>query len=81
MRQTSIEWLIEQITAKEPSGQYLIDVMNDQELEEILTKAFEMHIGEVVDGYVECYMNHVGNGESILGEANRYYSETYGGNQ
>jgi hypothetical protein len=37
------------------------------------------HKGQIADAYVECYMNHVGNGESILKEANSYYKNTYGG--
>jgi hypothetical protein len=36
---------------------------------------------QIVDAYVECYMNHVGNGESILREANSVYTKTYGGDK
>lgn len=39
----------------------------------------EMEREQTENAYVECYMNHVGNGESILREANRYYKNTYGG--
>jgi hypothetical protein len=82
MRQTSIEWLVEQITVKEPSGQYLIDVMSEQELEDIFTKAFDMHIQEIADG-VE-YGFEEGCSFSISGKtetknAKEYYDKTYGG--
>jgi hypothetical protein len=39
----------------------------------------QMEREQIEDAYVECYMNHVGNGESILREANSYYKNTYGG--
>jgi hypothetical protein len=48
---------------------------------EILEQAKAMHRKEIEDAYVECYMNHVGNGESILREANSYYKNTYGGSK
>jgi hypothetical protein len=47
----------------------------------LFEQALEMEREQIEDAYVECYMNHVGNGESILREANSYYKNTYGGKQ
>ena len=47
------------------------------EVEVKFKQALEMEKEQITDAYVECYMNHVGNGESILREANSYYRKTY----
>ena len=70
-KQTAVEYLIEQLFPKALGGEQYYHIE--------IAKAMEKE--QMTDSYVECYMNHVGNGESILGEANRYYNKTYGGDK
>jgi hypothetical protein len=82
-KQTAVEWyenemntLIEKYESKEISKSDFIVMRHN-----LFYSAKAMEKEQIDDAYVECYMNHVGNGESILGEANRYYNETYGGDK
>ena len=71
-KQTAVQWLV-----NEYAKAFKIQV-NAVMLESI-EEALRMEREQIEDAYVECYMNHVGNGESILREANSYYKNTYGG--
>lgn len=69
-KQTAVQWLVEQLG---------LDATTDYKDE--IQQALQMEQEYTVDAYIECYMNHVGNGESIVGEANRYYKSVYGGDK
>lgn len=73
-KQTPIEWLESRISILIPE-----DIGSQLMFKSNIKKAKEMEREQIEDAYVECYMNHVGNGESILREANSYYKNTYGG--
>jgi hypothetical protein len=74
-KQTAIEYLIQEI-----KNDLFVNSKSAKEWNEVFRKAIQMEREQIQDAYVECYMNHVGNGESILREANSYYKNTYGGN-
>ena len=78
-KETAVEYLIQYMM----NNQYFVG--NDLEdyllLADVFEQAKAMEKEQIVDAYVECYMNHVGNGESILREANSVYTKTYGGDK
>jgi hypothetical protein len=81
MKQTALQWyrlesqkLIIKAIRKEISNEEWRLLEN-----KLGEQALQMEREQIEDAYVECYMNHVGNGESILREANSYYKNTYGG--
>ena len=71
-KQTALQWF------KDVSYPYL-DKESKEYVDILFNHALQMEREQILDAYVECYMNHVGNGESILREANSYYKNTYGG--
>lgn len=72
-KQTALQWL-DIVLISEPYSEEDFEYN-----EKCWEQALQMEREQIIDAYVECYMNHVGNGESILREANRYYKNTYGG--
>jgi hypothetical protein len=79
MNKTALQQLIEwgdQMISDDPAKTLSFYKAIDK-AEELL----EVEKEQIVDAYVECYMNHVGNGESILREANSVYTKTYGGDK
>jgi hypothetical protein len=48
---------------------------------EIFEQAKAMEEKQIVDSYIECWMNDGGNGNHKLKEANEYFNETYGGDK
>lgn len=77
-KQTAVEFLGHELNVK-----LFYDISTElwEQVNEIFKQAKEMEKEQIVDAYVECYMNHVGNGESILREANSVYTKTYGGDK
>jgi hypothetical protein len=73
-KQTATDYLIQEI-----KNDSLVQAKSTKEWNEVFRIAKLMEHEQIIDAYVECYMNHVGNGESILREANSYYKNTYGG--
>lgn len=76
-KQTALQWYIEQCenikyNPLEKNGYTIAK-------EKIIEQALEIEREQIIDSYVECYINHFGNGENIVGEANRYYKLVYGG--
>jgi hypothetical protein len=71
-KQTALQWF------KDVTYPYL-DKESKEYVDILFNHALQMEHEQIIDAYVECYMNHVGNGESILREANSYYKNTYGG--
>lgn len=71
-KQTAVQWLV-----NEYAKAFKIQV--NAVMLGTIEEALQMEREQIEDAYVECYMNHVGNGESILREANSYYKNTYGG--
>jgi len=67
-KQTALQWFLDKLP-------HSIETQFSEQIQE----ALQMEREQIEDAYVECYMNHVGNGESILREANSYYKNTYGG--
>jgi hypothetical protein len=67
-KQTALQWFLDKLP-------HSIETQFSKQIQE----ALQMEREQIIDAYVECYMNHVGNGESILREANSYYKNTYGG--
>ncbi len=74
-KQTALQWLYAKLDQM-PTRDEVCDLVYQLEEE---AKAMEKE--QIIDSYVECYMNHVGNGESILREANSVYTKTYGGDK
>jgi hypothetical protein len=75
-KQTAVEWFFDKMKSHfEHDG----DLFETACMTYAIAKAMERE--QIIDAYVECYMNHVGNGESILREANSVYNKTYGGDQ
>lgn len=73
-KQTAVQWLVNEYAKafKIPVNAVMLGTIEE---------ALQMEREQIEDAYVECYMNHVGNGESILREANSYYKNTYGGQE
>jgi uncharacterized protein YbaA (DUF1428 family) len=76
-KQTATEWLFAHLL---PFLEFS-DPKEREHFRKCLAEAKAMEKEQIVDAYVECYMNHVGNGESILREANSVYTKTYGGDK
>jgi hypothetical protein len=76
MKQTAVEWLINEL--KNTSGSYRgfnnIDITHD----EIISKAKEMEKEQILNTYIEASPKL---GDIIKEASERYYNETYGGNK
>ena len=46
----------------------------------VMSDYLEREKKQIIDAYIECYINHVGNGESAVKESNSYYQKKYEGN-
>ena len=46
----------------------------------VMSDYLEREKKQIIDAYIECYINHIGNGEAAVKEANRYYKKNYEGN-
>ena len=73
--QSSVDWLISCITEDQ-----MVKAKSLNEWLEIFEQAKAMHKEEIVDAYIECWMNDGGNGFHKVKEAEQYYNETFGGN-
>lgn len=74
-KQNSVDWLISCITEDQ-----MVKAKSLNEWLEIFEQAKAMHKEEIVDAYIECWMNDGGNGFHKVKEAEQYYNETFGGN-
>jgi len=77
-KQTALQWFLQELETEMQLGKNF-NKSEQRIFDEIKQETLQMEREQIVDAYVECYMNHVGNGESILREANSYYKNTYGG--
>ena len=46
----------------------------------VMSNYLEREKKQIIDAYIECFINHVGNGEGAVKEAHRYYKKTYESN-
>ena len=46
----------------------------------VMSDYLEREKKQIIDAYIECYINHVGNGEAAVKKANSYYQKKYEGN-
>jgi hypothetical protein len=67
MKQTAVEWFMEQIGEKQPNGLYVISTLQD--VKNVFEKAKEMEKKEIIDAYQENMMSYT-DGET-------YYNETF----
>jgi hypothetical protein len=68
MKQTAVEWFMEQIGEKQPNGLYVIDTLED--VKNVFTKAKEMEKQQIIDA---CNSNLKG----LLTNGKDYYNETF----
>jgi hypothetical protein len=69
MKQTAVEWLIEQISEKQPNGFYVIDTLED--VKRVFEQAKQMEKEQIMKAYT--------NGSpEFFDMAEEYYNETYG---
>ena len=69
MKQSSIEWMVEQIEKSSKEGD--IDFLLWNLKQNLLVKAKAMHKEEIVDTFMDSSLNF------SEGEANKYYNETF----
>jgi hypothetical protein len=67
MKQTAVEWFMEQIGEKQPNGLYVIDTLED--VKNVFAQAKEMEKQQIIDAYNEGHIQLV-NGE-------QYYNDTF----
>jgi hypothetical protein len=81
-KQSSVEWLIDQLQKSKDWHRVLNEVsqMSTAKID-IIEQAKAMHKEEIIDAYIECWMNDGGNGFHKVKEAEQYYNETFGGKQ
>ena len=74
MKQTAVEWLIEQIIKYRlvPEGTHPDNVL--------FHKAKEMENEQIIDAFVECWKSNVPDGVQCKLDAEQYYNETYESN-
>ena len=70
-KQTAVEWLIEQISEKQPNGFYVIDTLED--VKRIFEKAIQMEKEQIKDAYY-----YDPNTDDVKDDGEQYYNETYG---
>ncbi len=68
-KQTALKWFLDKLP-------HSIETQFSEQMQE----ALQMEREQIIDAYVECYINHFVNEESILRQVNSYYKNTYGGN-
>jgi hypothetical protein len=73
-KQSSVEWLFEQIARRQGSILQTIPFYDDNQ--DLLQQAKAMHKEEIVDA--TCLNDYVNEDDREIGE--RYYNETFGGN-
>ena len=80
MKQTAVEFLIEQIS----SSKYFYNLMEELESRStivqpngILQQAKEMEKEQIIDAFVECWKENMPNGYECKQSAEYYYNETF----
>lgn len=77
-QQTAVEWLIEQISEKQPNGFYVIDTLED--VKRIFEKAKQIEKEQITNAYVHGqnngYMYRDGGSDII--NVDQYYNKEYG---
>lgn len=76
MKQTAVEWLLEQIFKHNNlvKGDGWFYVKPD-----IIEQAKEMEKQQIIDAFVECWKENMPDGYECKQSAEQYYQETYGG--
>lgn len=69
-QQTAVEWLIEQISEKQPNGFYVIDTLED--VKRVFEQSKQMEKEQIMKAY------HDDNFPCSHYGAEQYYNETYG---
>jgi hypothetical protein len=75
IKQTAVEWFMEQIGEKQPNGLYVIDTLED--VKNVFIKAKAMEKEQIIDA---CHEG-VDYENSIYKNPEDYYNEQYGGNK
>ena len=68
-KQTSIEWLVEQLKERGYAGEFPPHLLFEQ--------AKQMHKEEIVNAFVECWKENMPEGYECKQSAEQYYNETY----
>jgi hypothetical protein len=76
-KQTAVEWLFAHLL---PFLEFS-DPKEREYFRKCLAEAKAMEKEQIVDSYIECWMNDGGNGFHKVKEAESYYNETYGGDK
>jgi hypothetical protein len=74
-QQTAVQWLIGQISEKQPNGMYVIDTLDD--VKNVFEQALQMEKEQIENSYWD-------GGQDVPANVCRceeYYNETYGGNK
>jgi dimeric dUTPase (all-alpha-NTP-PPase superfamily) len=83
IKQTAVEWFMEQIGEKQPNGLYVIDTLED--VKNVFIKAKAMEKEQIENAYLTCHKEYTAYGkhwEMGMDEKEtfeQYYNETYGG--
>ncbi len=70
MKQTAVEWFMEQIASKDSNGFYIIDSLED--VKNVFEQAKKMEKEQIIDAYIDGYST-----PTNLGDSEQYYNETF----
>ena len=69
MKQTAVEWLMEQLTKNYP--------LTKESAESIIEQAKAMEKEQIKDAFVQCWKANIPDGIECKLDAEQYYNETY----
>ena len=74
MKQTAVEWLIEELRGAHVKGDF---IFNGVITSELIEQAKEMEKEQIKDAFVECWKSNVPDGIECKLDAEQYYNETF----
>jgi len=74
MKQTAVEWLVEQLGENQLNGLYVIDTLED--VKNVFEKAKEMEKKQIIDAHIDGFYSPPFV-KSRNGEATDYYNKTF----
>jgi hypothetical protein len=81
MKQTSIEWLVNELKKSKHYQQMINEVhQNSTVAIDVIDQALAMEKEQIIDSFVECWKENMPEGYECKQSAEYYYQETYGGN-
>jgi len=78
-QQTAVEWLIEQISEKQPNGFYVIDTLED--VKRVFEQAKQMEKEQIMKSFESSRIPYKYDANLTLNgfeDAEQYYNETFG---